>query len=61
MAQGPGSPVQFASTAYAQGFVALWIGYGYIDDWGVEIIYWFPVAWILDGDAGAIEYYDDGY
>jgi hypothetical protein len=34
-----------------------WIGYGYIDDNGDEVIYWFPYDMILDGDTGAIEYY----
>ena len=33
-----------------------YIGYSYIDDWGEEIIYWFPYDMILDGDTGAIEY-----
>jgi hypothetical protein len=36
-----------------------WIGYSYIDDYGEEEIYWFPVDVILDGDTGAI-YYDYG-
>jgi hypothetical protein len=34
----------------------LWIGYAYIDDYGVEQIYWFPYDMILDGDTGAVEY-----
>ena len=33
-----------------------YIGYAYIDDWGEEVIYWFPYDMILDGDTGAIEY-----
>jgi hypothetical protein len=33
-----------------------WIGYAYIDDWGDEVIYWFPYDMIYDGDTGAIEY-----
>lgn len=33
-----------------------WIGYAYIDDWGDEIIYWFPYDMIYDADTGAIEY-----
>lgn len=33
-----------------------WIGYGFIDDYGDEQIYWFPYEMILDGDTGAIEY-----
>jgi hypothetical protein len=41
--------------------VTLWIGYAYIDDWGEEIIYWFPVDVVLDGDMGAIDYVDVEY
>lgn len=33
-----------------------WIGYAYIDDWGYEVIYWFPYDMIMDMDTGAIEY-----
>ena len=33
-----------------------WIGYAYIDDWGDEIIYWFPYDMVYDADTGAIEY-----
>jgi hypothetical protein len=33
-----------------------YIGYSYIDDYGNEEIYWFPVEEIYDGDTGAIEY-----
>jgi hypothetical protein len=36
--------------------VTIWIGYAYIDDWGYEVIYWFPVDLIIDGDYGAVEY-----
>jgi len=59
MAQGSTDGVHFASLVLAQGqFVGtLWIGYGYIDDFGDEIIYWFPYDMILDGDTGAIDYY----
>ncbi len=35
----------------------VWIGYGYIDEYGNEYIYWFPYDMIYDGDTGAIEYY----
>ena len=44
---------------YGYGYdtvVTLWIGYAYIDDWGYEVIYWFPVDLIIDGDYGAVEY-----
>ncbi len=34
----------------------VWIGYSYVDDYGVETIYWFPYDMILDGVTGAIEY-----
>jgi hypothetical protein len=40
--------------AYSLG--ETWIGYAYIDDWGDEVIYWFPYEMIYDGDTGAIEY-----
>ena len=33
-----------------------WIGYSYVDDYGDEVIYWFPYDMILDGDTGAVEY-----
>jgi len=39
---------QYVGTTY--------IGYAYIDDYGVEEIYWFPYDMILDGDTGAIVY-----
>ncbi len=41
--------------------VTLWIGYAYIDDWGYEVIYWFPVDVVLDGDLGAIDYIEVEY
>lgn len=33
-----------------------WIGYSYYDEWGEEVIYWFPYDMIYDADTGAIEY-----
>ena len=33
-----------------------WIGYAYVDAYGVQTIYWFPYDMILDGATGAIEY-----
>jgi hypothetical protein len=59
MAEAPTSGIQLASLLLAQdAYVGtMWIGYGYIDDYGDEIIYWFPYDMILDGDTGAIEYY----
>ena len=59
MAEGPTSGIQLASFVLAQSqYVgAVWIGYAYYDDYGDEIIYWFPYDMILDGDTGAVEYY----
>ena len=34
----------------------VWIGYAYVDAYGVETIYWFPYDMILDGYTGAIDY-----
>ncbi len=51
--------IQPVSLQLAQGTQWLgttWIGYAYIDDWGDEVIYWFPYDMILDGDTGAVEY-----
>src|SRR5258706_2063642 len=42
--------------AQAQYLGVTWIGYSYIDDYGDEVIYWFPYDMIYDGDTGAIEY-----
>jgi hypothetical protein len=33
-----------------------YIGYAFIDEFGVEQIYWFPFEMILDGATGAIDY-----
>jgi hypothetical protein len=33
-----------------------YIGYSYIDDYGDEVVYWYPYEMILDGDTGAVEY-----
>jgi hypothetical protein len=33
-----------------------YIGYSYVDDFGNEEIYWFPVEVVYDGDTGATEY-----
>ena len=40
--------------AYSLG--TTWIGYAYIDDYGDEQIYWYPVEMIYDGETGAIDY-----
>ncbi len=34
----------------------VWIGYAYVDEYGVETIYWFPYDMILDGITGAVDY-----
>jgi len=34
----------------------IYIGYAYIDDYGDEVIYWFPYDMIYDGDTGAVWY-----
>jgi hypothetical protein len=33
-----------------------YIGYAYVDEYGTEVIYWYPYDMILDGDTGAVEY-----
>lgn len=59
MVENPTSGIQRVSLdlAQTQYLGTLWIGYAYIDDWGYEVIYWFPYDMIFDGDTGAIEYY----
>ena len=42
--------------AQVQDLGTVWIGYSYIDDYGNEVIYWFPYDLIYDGDTGAVEY-----
>ena len=42
--------------AQAQYLGTTWIGYSYIDDFGYEVIYWFPYEMIYDGDTGAVDY-----
>jgi hypothetical protein len=58
MAQtGSGHPM-YASfrLAQMQDLGEEYIGYSYVDDYGNEEIYWFPVEVIYDGDTGAVEY-----
>jgi hypothetical protein len=38
-----------------------WIGYSYYDEYGDEVIYWFPYDMIEDLDTGAIEYIPADY
>jgi hypothetical protein len=57
MAEAPTIGIQVSLVpAQTQSLGTLWIGYAYIDDYGDEIIYWFPYDMILDGDTGAVEY-----
>ncbi|SRR5258708_3667221 len=61
MAEAPASGFQAVAfnLAQSQGTQYLgqtWIGYSYYDDYGNEVIYWFPYDMIYDGDTGAIEY-----
>lgn len=42
--------------AQAQSLGTTYIGYSYIDEYGEEVIYWFPYEMIYDGDTGAIDY-----
>ena len=42
--------------AQAQSLGTTYIGYAYIDDYGDEVIYWYPYEMIYDGETGAIDY-----
>jgi hypothetical protein len=52
--------IYLAQYGYDDSTTTVWIGYAYIDDYGDEIIYWFPVEMVADGDAGCVPY-DDYY
>ena len=58
MAQADGPRYKNASFLLPQDqyLGTTWIGYSYVDAYGVETIYWFPYDMILDGATGAIEY-----
>ena len=57
MADDPANGIRRAAlTAQSQYLGTMWIGYAFIDDWGDEVIYWFPYDMIYDGDTGAVEY-----
>ena len=58
MAAAPGIHMVAYDTMLAQAYSlgTTWIGYAYIDDWGDEVIYWYPVEMIYDGETGAIDY-----
>ena len=50
--------LQFASMqrVQLQDLGIVYIGYSYYDEYGNEVIYWYPYDMIYDGDTGAIEY-----
>jgi hypothetical protein len=62
MATGTGEAKGISFASYhgmlpqIQDMGTVYIGYAYIDDYGNEVIYWFPYEMIYDGDAGAVEY-----
>ena len=58
MAQTGGVHMVAYDTMLAQAISlgTTYIGYAYIDDWGDEVIYWYPVEMIYDGETGAIDY-----
>ena len=58
MAEGSASglmPVNLILTQ-AESLGTTWIGYAYIDDYGDEVIYWFPYEMIYDPWTDAVEY-----
>ena len=55
-ADGPQYKNAFFVLPQDQYLGTTWIGYSYVDAYGVETIYWFPYDMILDGATGAIEY-----
>jgi hypothetical protein len=63
MAEAPASGVVPVNLILAQTqyLGQTWIGYSYIDEWGDEVIYWFPYDMIYDGDTGAVEYIPADY
>jgi hypothetical protein len=56
MAQTDGLQYVSYLLAQAQYLGTTYIGYAFVDEYGVEEIYWFPYDMILDGDTGAVEY-----
>jgi hypothetical protein len=58
MAQADGPQYKNAFFLFSQDqyLGTTWIGYAYVDAYGVQTIYWFPYDMILDGATGAIEY-----
>jgi hypothetical protein len=56
MAQAAGHKFTSFLSSQDQYLGTVWIGYAYVDEYGVETIYWFPYDMILDGYTGAVEY-----
>lgn len=56
MAQAGGFRYASLQLAQAQSLGIVYIGYAYYDDYGDEVIYWFPYEMILDGYTGAVDY-----
>jgi hypothetical protein len=52
-----GGQQQPALIIQAQYVGTTYIGFAYIDDYGYEVIYWFPYDMVLDPYTGAIDYY----
>ncbi len=65
MSQAQAGGIQRVSFTLAQSGTqylgTTWIGYAYYDDWGDEVIYWFPYDMIYDHDTGAVEYVPADY
>ncbi len=56
MGQADGRQFTSFLSSQDQYLGTVWIGYAYVDEYGVETIYWFPYDMILDGYTGAVEY-----
>ena len=56
MSQSAGNQFTSFLSSQDQYLGTIWIGYSYVDEYGVETIYWFPYDMILDGYTGAIDY-----
>ena len=56
MAEAAGHQFTSLPLSQDQYLGTVWIGYAYVDEYGVETIYWFPYDMILDGITGAVDY-----
>ena len=56
MAETDGLRYASLTLAQYQDLGTIYIGYAFIDEYGDEVIYWFPYEMILDGDTGAVDY-----